>query len=354
MPSWTSTGKDTTPRRKGFWQPSLYGGLVLGILFGLGFRLSTNIGVRRPVLAQSGHYTSEITFCFLVLGPFVVGFLSCFPAARRGELTGWAVLGLSCTAMLMVCLGSAAFLLEGTICIVMLLPIGILLGVLGGLLAWFLGRRMPYPRATVSCMALLPVLLAPVEAQRGAPTQLRTVESQIRIHATPQAVWQQIQSVPAIAPSELQPSWAHRIGFPRPIAATLSHPGVGGVRTATFEHGLTFFETVTTWQPNRTLAFSIHADTAHIPPTTLDEHVTVGGPYFDVLDGEYRIEPLAKCEVLLHLTSHQRLSTDVNGYAGLWTVATMQNLQTSILQVIQHRSEALQSAYNEIIPQREK
>ena len=111
------------------------------------------------------------------------------------------------------------------------------------------------------------------------------------------------------------------------------------MRTATFEHGLTFFETVTRWEPAHALAFSIRADTANIPPTTLDEHVTVGGPYFDVLDGEYRIESLGGGNVMLHLTSHQRLSTDVNGYASLWTVAIMQNLQTSILQVIQHRSQ---------------
>jgi len=87
---------------------------------------------------------------------------------------------------------------------------------------------------------------------------------------------------------------------------------------------------------------SIKADTAHIPATTLDEHVSIGGRHFDVLDGEYRLEPLADGDILLHLTSHQRLSTDFNGYAGLWTDAVMQNLQTSILEVIKHRCEHAQ------------
>jgi len=34
----------------------------------------------------------------------------------------------------------------------------------------------------------------------------------------------------------------------------------------------------------------IQAD--RIPRETLDEHVTVGGEYFDVLRGDYRLEPL--------------------------------------------------------------
>ena len=114
---------------------------------------------------------------------------------------------------------------------------------------------------------------------------------------------------------------------------------MGGVRTATFEHGLAFYETVTTWNPQHRLAFSIKADTARIPSTTLDEHVTIGGPYFDVLDGEYAIERLSYRDVALPLVSHQRLSTDFNGYAGMWSDAVMQSLQTSILRVIQHRCE---------------
>ncbi len=186
---------------------------------------------------------------------------------------------------------------------------------------------------------MLPFLLAPAESLLPAPIQTRTVRNTIRIHAPAPLVWRNIERVPAIAPTELRPNWTHRIGFPRPVEATLSFEGVGGVRHASFERGLLFLETVTAWQPEQRLAFSIHADTEHIPPTTLDEHVTIGGRYFDVLDGEYALETLPNGDTLLHLTSHQRLSTDFNGYAGLWSDAVMSNLQSSILEVIQHRCE---------------
>jgi hypothetical protein len=110
-------------------------------------------------------------------------------------------------------------------------------------------------------------------------------------------------------------------------------------RHASFERGLLFTKTVTTWNPPHVLAFSIRADTQQIPPTTMDEHVTIGGRYFDVLRGEYRLEPRADGSVVLHLSSQERLSTDFNGYAGLWSDAVMRSLQQSILSVIRDRCE---------------
>ena len=59
-----------------------------------------------------------------------------------------------------------------------------------------------------------------------------------------------------------------------------------------------------------------------------------------MLDGEYRIESLSPDRVRLHLTSRERLSTDFNWYAGMWSDAVMKTLQGSILEVIQRRCEA--------------
>jgi hypothetical protein len=178
-----------------------------------------------------------------------------------------------------------------------------------------------------------------LESRLSPPVDHRTVGTEIRIHAPASVVWRNIERVPAIRPEELKPTWTHRIGFPRPIEATLSHEGPGGVRHASFEHGLLFIETVTEWEPEHVLGFSIRADTRNIPKTTLDEHVTIGGRYFDVLHGEYRIEPLPDGGVDLHLSSAERLSTDFNGYAGMWSDAVMASLQQSILEVIRKRCE---------------
>ena len=69
------------------------------------------------------------------------------------------------------------------------------------------------------------------------------------------------------------------------------------------------------------------------------EHVTVGGKFFDVLYGEYRLEPLSNGGTRLHLLSRHRVSTDFNWYAHLWTDAVMSDLQQRILLVVKNRSE---------------
>ena len=124
------------------------------------------------------------------------------------------------------------------------------------------------------------------------------------------------------------------------MEATLTHEGVGGVRQASFTGNVLFIETVDVWEPEKRLVFSIKADADHIPDTSLDAHVKVGGQYFDVLRGEYRIEPLADGKIRLHLSSEHRITTDFNWYSKWWTDAIMSEIQSSILQVIKKRCEA--------------
>ncbi|MBF5042044.1 MULTISPECIES: hypothetical protein [Myxococcaceae] len=214
---------------------------------------------------------------------------------------------------------------------------------LGGALAGLVGhlqrkRGASTGRYTVAVL-LLPFLMAPLESQVAASRQLREVDTAIDIEAPPAVVWQHIIRVRAFQPEEHRPALSHLIGFPRPVEATLSHEGVGGVRHASFERGVVFVETVTTWVPERELAFSIRADPSTIPPTALDAHVTVGGPYFDVLDGRYRIEPLGARRVRLHLSSTHRLSTHFNPYSGAWTDFVMRDVQRYILAILKDRCE---------------
>jgi hypothetical protein len=61
---------------------------------------------------------------------------------------------------------------------------------------------------------------------------------------------------------------------------------------------------------DRAAAAATSLETEQIPPTTLDEHVTVGGKFFDVLHGEYTLEALHSGSTRLHLVSRHRVSTD--------------------------------------------
>ena len=223
---------------------------------------------------------------------------------------------------------------EGLICVSLAAPAMFVCGAIGALIGYALrswGGRTP----ALLLGAALPAVLGPLEGRQAAPLEYRTAETSLVIHADATRVWEQIRSVPLIAPAELPQGWAYAIGLPRPREAVLAGEGVGAARTATFQGGLSFLETVTDWAPGRRLAFRIEAR----DPGGLDPHVRVGGAFFDVLSGRYDIEPVAPDVVVLHLTSTQRLSTHFNAYTGFFTQAIMRDLQGSILQVIRTRAE---------------
>lgn len=313
----------------GLPRPTVLGALGVGLGYGLLARLVFGM----EAFGGAGAVMS-LTFIFVV--PIVVGFATVYTLPERGGWKQWISTPML-TALLTV---GAAMLLawEGLICIVVWLPVFLILAAVGGIIAGVVrgagDRRHPMVLAAV---AAVPFLLAPGERALPTPVRTHVVEDVVVIDADAATVWREIREVPPIAASELGAGFIYRIGFPRPIEARLVGTGVGSVRHATFEGGVTFVETVTEWVPGRALAFTIDADA--VPSRTFDTHVAVGGPFFDVLDGRYEIEPLAPGRVALHLSSTHRLQTRFNGYTRLWTDRFMRDIQQGILDVIKARSE---------------
>lgn len=281
-----------------------------------------------------------LMLCFLVLIPMALGAVTAHFTPTTATKTWRLVLGPVVTVLLFLAT-ALLFHLEGMICVLIISPLFLLTSWLGAFLYSTLtkGRSNDQNTYVVAAFALLPFLLAPVEGLLTTPNDYRRVENTIVIQASPAVVWQHIIRVPPIQAQDLGASLVDDIGFPRPVEATLSYEGVGGVRRATFERGVEFIETVDLWEPQRRLSFSIAPNTATIPPTTFDEHVTVGGRFFDVLRGTYELEPAGAGRTRLILYSQQRLSTHLNPYAGLWTDFVMSEIQRRILTVIRQRCE---------------
>lgn len=314
-------------------------GLAVGVVYGLVCRLLFNSkGNPSEGLNEGLWAIMSLSFIFLVpmaLGFLVVWFSETQKSWARRVFQPWLA-GLAFMA------AAIAFHLEGFICVILWLPLVWFMSSLGGVLAGVLRDARASDgskRLCVAAVALLPFVAGPLESLRERETEIRTAHTSIEIAASPAQVWRQIRSVPRITEAEHGPSWSHRLGFPRPTEAVLEGTGVGSVRYARFEGDVLFVEKVTEWEENKRLSFSIAADTKNIPPTTFDEHVTIGGPYFDVLHGTYWIEALGPDRVVLHLSSDQRLSTGFNFYSQWWTVWLMNDLQSYILRIIKARAE---------------
>lgn len=309
--------------------------VATGIAYGLLFRVVFGLERFERVLG-----VMSIAFLFLV--PFAFGYLTVAIGERRHPWSWPARLFAPLITAVAALLAALLLAWEGLICIFLWLPLMCMMAVIGGLAAVAVGavvRRRKTQAGFACVVALLPLAVGPAEKLVPAPEEIRTVRTSIDIAAGPDVVWRAIARVRRFEAAEHGFAWTHAAGFPRPVEATLDREGVGGVRHASFEGGVVFVERVTAWEPRRHLAFTVHADPESIPMQTLDQHVTVGGEFFDVLEGEYRIEPLAPGIVRLHLASRHRLTTRFNVYSRLWTDFVMADVQRYILARLKARCE---------------
>lgn len=283
-----------------------------------------------------------VSLAFIYTMPVSLGALVCYLGYKLdGPGKFWAFAAPPLT-MALVLAGSIVVNLEASICVLVAAPIVLPFALLGGwVMSLILNRRKDGGggRLQVAAFLLLPFVVSPLEQRWEEPHETRTMRNAVEIAATPEGIWEQIHEVPAIGREEIPDQWIYLLGFPRPVAATLDREGVGGKRHATFEGGVSFYEVVTHWEPAKQLSFTIKADPEFIPHTAFDEHIIVGGRFYDVLDGTYEIEARGEGRCVLHLSSTHRLSTRFNAYAGWWSEWVMDQIQGSILEVIRERCE---------------
>jgi hypothetical protein len=276
---------------------------------------------------------------FLFLLPSIVGALSVYFADEEKVkffsyriFTPWIPIFIFFILTLL-------FLWEGWPCLVMILPIFLLAASIGGLIGGYLKLKKKDGKTYISLIVLLPFIFSPIESYIGATISPYTAYTYIDIQATPDEIWKNVTRVKEIKEGH-DKGWLTKIlNFPRPVKAELNYNGVGAYREAIFTNGLVFHETVTHYEDMKKMSFSIMALPHEIPLTTMDEHLVIGGKYFDVLNGTYELEKRNNEEYRLHLYSNFRLNTSFNFYASWWANNIMKDIQNNILQIQKIRAE---------------
>lgn len=279
-----------------------------------------------------------VSLSFLIVFPFCFGALTTWLGCRFFGRSRFWIFAAPGATLTLGFFASWLSHLEALFCLVVAYPIMLPLAHLGGFaMGKWLSRGSGKLYLTVLVFA--PYLVSPVEQLWERPHRQVTVVNTVEIEAPPENVWKEIASVRAIDSNHVPSSLIYSLDFPKPISAEIDAHALGARRLAKFERGVTFFETVTAWNPPNDLAFTIEADPDFIPHTAFDQHIVVGGRFFDVLDGRYRVETMPDGSTRLHLTSTHRLSTPFNAYAGSWSQWVMHEIQESILTVILQRAE---------------
>lgn len=280
-----------------------------------------------------------VSLAFMVFGPAAIGGLTVALTPKEIAVKVWYA--LFAPWLVIVVFLALTFLVkfEGAICLVMALPIFLVFASAGGLLVSYLRKKKINNTINIVAAVLLPFLISPIEGALDIKPVNYEARTNIIIDAPKDKIWENVTRVRQISEQEDNGKLSRVMGFPRPIVAELDTLMAGGRRRAVFDKGLVFDEVVYYYSHEKKMSFSITPITGEIPPATLDEHVTVGGKYFTVLDGTYELEPAENGKYNLVLYSHFSMNTTFNFYSGIWAGLIMKDIQNNILEIIKKRCE---------------
>jgi hypothetical protein len=317
------------PRRRmpfaWFW-PMLAGALVALVL-------------RIVFSGGPGHRFSPMLGSFVYFVPAVCGAVTVYLAERTGRRSWGYYLWAPWVATALFVTGTLAVFIEGIICAIVIIPLFAVMGSVGGLAMGIVCRITNWPKPALYGFALVPLLLGGIEPQLPNPDQFSQTSRTLFIAAPASRVWHSLNEARDIQPGEVGEAWAYRIGVPMPMSGVTVDTPEGRVRQVQWQKNVHFEEIITDWQPERVLKWRYRFTPASFPAGALDDHVMIGGQYFDLRDTTYTLTP-RDGGTDLRIDVSWRLSTRFNWYADRVLQALLGNGSENILRFYKARSEA--------------
>lgn len=308
--------------------------IAAGALFGILLRLMFS--------GRPGSNWSAMAGGFIFCAPLAIGALTVYLAERqRRRRWGYYFYAPFIATMLFVC-GTLVIMVEGIICAIVIVPMFAVMGGLGGLVMGLVCRLTRWPRQAAYCLGAVPLLLGLAGDLLPTPVAHRSVERSMLIQASPEVVWRLINAATDIRADEVGDAWAFRIGAPMPVSGiTRDAPEGGHVRSMVWTRGVRFEGVVTAadWQPQRYVRWAYRFTADSFPQGSLDDHVVMGGHYFDLVDTTYTLQPQG-AGTLLRMQVRYRISTQFNLYADWVAQWLLGDFSDVILRFYRRRSEA--------------
>lgn len=307
------------------WWP-IVGGAAAGLFLRLTF--SGNPG---------DSYTAMMG-AFIYVCPMLVGAVTVYLAERRRRRSWAYYFWAPALANVLFIAGTLVVMIEGLICAVIIVPLFAILGGASGLAMGAVCRVTKWPKQTLLGLGLAPLLLGALEANVSPPVRIGAVERTVLVDAAPARIWAQIMNATDIRPEELDSGWVFRIGVPLPLAGE-TRPGPDGpVRRVTMGKQVYFDELITEEREHRFVRWRYRFHEDSFPPHALDEHVVIGGHYFDLQDTAYTLTPIGT-RTELRIRLHYRVSTQFNWYAQPVAQLLLGDMAERNLQFYRRRSE---------------
>jgi uncharacterized protein YndB with AHSA1/START domain len=293
-------------------------------------------------LVYIGHPTDAfdvMSWSFVVFAPIVVSTVAVYLAERAAPRTCWYYIAVGALANSLFVLGTMLIMLEGLICGILAMPMFATIGGVAGLLAGLVFRWIRWPRSTLYGVAAAPVVLGWFAQFTPLPDSVQMVERSVVIAAPPERVWPHLLQATQIQSNELGDALMYRIGVPLPLSAATEQQGNALVRHIRMGKNVHFDQVADEWQPGKHVRWTYRFAQDSFPAGALDDHVRIGGDYFDIIDTEYTLTPTAN-GTRLTAQMRYRVSTHFNWYAKPVAEILVRNFEEAALAFYAHRATA--------------
>lgn len=279
-----------------------------------------------------------VSFAFLLGFPLLAGFIIMWfrpPGTFQtlGKSVAWLVGVLLLSILLSYLTGQ-----EGLLCIAMAI-VPLLVGTLAGGFIYFLALRWRGNSTDGLKIVVWPVIA--LGFLSVVPTAPKTYEISNRtlIYAPAALVFQMLKSIPDIRPDEVPTHASHLLGVPKPTSAVWVEGPEGAVRHSYWGEDVNFHEVITDVVPDRLISWDFEFPEGWVADGIEDPHIQVGGRYFGIISGEYRIEPLGN-QTRLTLTTRTYDNSGLGAYAEFWHRYFFNDFHEAILHVVDARATA--------------
>ncbi len=229
---------------------------------------------------------------------------------------------------------------EGVICIVIASPILYIMMWIGAECTHYICKKF-WQSNTLLSVVFIPFIVMFFPHNESIYDSHK--EYSIIINASPQQVWHGINNISDIKPDEFSNSWSAKIGVPMPLSATTvptNDTPSGLVRKCLWHKDIWFDEPVTEYTPNKKLAWYFKFYPTSVPKGSLDDHVTINGDHYKLLEASYELEELSDKQTKLTFNVHYQVITDINWYSGWWADFFMDDFAENVLQLYKNRLES--------------
>ncbi len=290
-----------------------------------------------------GQRFSAMLGSFIYLAPAVCGAVTVYMAERIERRSWGYYIWAPWVSTALFVVGTLLVFIEGIVCAVVIVPLFGVMGSLGGLAMGIVCRITNWPRPALYSFALLPLLFGAIEPQWPNPEQISSTSRTLFIAAPAERVWHELNDAQDIRPNEVGDAWAYRIGVPMPVAGVTHDTPEGRVRKVQWQKDVHFDEIITEWQPLQRVKWRYRFSPDSFPAGALDDHVVIGGHYFDLRDSAYTLTP-REGGTELRIDVSWRVSTRFNWYADRVAQFLLGDFSEHILRFYRARSETTAAA----------